>query len=95
MRLLGKQHIEDFVSRYPQSRSALTRWKKIIEETTFKNLAQLKQAFNAVDLVGEYTVFNIKGNHIRTITIIEYGISQVLITDVLTHSEYDRAKWKK
>ncbi len=95
MRLLGKNLIEEFIDKYPQSKNALLRWKTLIEQNNFKHYVGLKKTFPSADLVNEYTVFNVGGNKIRTITLIEYGIQQVLITGILTHREYDAEKWKR
>jgi len=49
---------------------------------------------NKVDIVGEQVVFDVGGNKVRAITKIQYGSSIILITHILTHSEYDKEKWK-
>ena len=41
------------------------------------------------------TVFNVKGNHIRIIALIDHTRKTMLVTHVLTHREYDADKWKK
>ena len=94
MRLLGIQHIDKFIKKHPKTKSALLRWKKIIESGQFKNFVELRKTLPTADQVSNKTVFNVGGNKVRTITLIEYGIAQVIITDVLTHAEYDRDKWK-
>ncbi len=94
MRLLGTHHIDEFAKKHPEARSALRRWQKIIEGSEFKNFVDLRKTFPSADQVESKTVFNVGGNKIRTITLIEYGIAQIIITHILTHSEYDRGKWK-
>jgi mRNA interferase HigB len=39
-------------------------------------------------------VFNIAGNKFRLITAIHINTGTVYIRDVLTHSEYDKGRWK-
>ena len=41
------------------------------------------------------TVFNIGGNKYRLITRIRYDYQLLNIRGVLTHSEYDKQKWKE
>jgi mRNA interferase HigB len=40
------------------------------------------------------TVFNIKGNDYRLITVVDFPGATVIIRDVLTHAEYDKNAWK-
>ncbi len=94
MRLIGINRIKDFIKKHLNNSSGLMRWQKIIESSEFKNFSELRKTFPHADQVEGKTVFNVGGNKVRTITIIEYGISQMLILDVLTHPEYDRGKWK-
>jgi len=56
---------------------------------------ELRKTFPSADYVEGKTVFNVGGNKVRTITLIEYGIMQVIVTEVLTHKEYDQGKWKE
>jgi mRNA interferase HigB len=94
MRLLGTDLLNDFIKKYSQSKSALRRWQKIIEESDYRSFNELKKTFPSADYVEGKTVFDVGGNKIRTITVIQYGIRQVIITHVLTHAEYDKGKWK-
>jgi mRNA interferase HigB len=74
------------------SRKALDRWAKLIESQDFKSPLRL---FGVnVDFVGSKTVFDVGGNKVRTITVVEFGIKLVIVTDVLDHREYDKNKWK-
>ena len=46
-------------------------------------------------MVGEFTVFNIKGNDYRLTAYVNYQFGEVLIKEILTHKEYDKGKWKQ
>ncbi|MBI2337235.1 MAG: type II toxin-antitoxin system HigB family toxin [Deltaproteobacteria bacterium] len=63
-------------------------------DSNFRNFVELRKTFPHADYIKGKTVFNIGGNKVRTITMIEYGISTLIITHVLIHAEYDRGKWK-
>lgn len=58
------------------------------------NLMELRQTFQAADSVGNFTVFNIRGNHYRLIALIDYERHEVYVRHILTHPEYDTDKWK-
>jgi len=94
MRLVGTNLIDEFIKAYPDARSALKRWQKLVMETDFKNIADVRKTFPTADAVGGKTVFNVGGNKVRAITEIQYGITLVIITHLLTHADYDRGKWK-
>lgn len=95
VQLLGKNIIDDFKKKHATSRKALDRWIKLIEAADFKNPQDIKQLFGGnVDFVSGQTVFDVGGNKIRAITKIAFGVRVVLVTDVLTHTEYDKNKWK-
>jgi len=44
--------------------------------------------------VDKFTVFNIKRNDYRLITVIHYNRFKVYIRAVLTHGDYDKDRWK-
>src|ERR1039457_6664039 len=47
------------------------------------------------DFVDPYTIFNIKGNSYRLVVKIEYRWQIIFVKQLLTHTEYNRGKWKK
>jgi len=66
----------------------------VIEKNRFDHWAELKRAFNAIDKVGELTVFDIGGNKYRLIAYIRFEKQIVYIKAVLTHRDYDKGAWK-
>ena len=50
---------------------------------------ELSQVYPSADLVGWYTVFNIKGNKYRLIARIVYRSQTLFVVKILTHEEYD------
>ena len=54
----------------------------------------VRRMFPSADAVGEFTVFNIKGNSYRLITEINYRTGRVFLRHVLTHAEYAKEGWK-
>ena len=96
MHLLGKNIIDEFKRKPATSRKALDRWIKLIEAAEFRNPQDIKQLFGGnVDFVGGQTIFDVGVYKIRAITKIAFGVKVVLVTDVLTHTEYDKNKWKE
>jgi len=52
----------------------------------------LKKAFNAIDKVDDFHVFDIGGNKYRVIAAIRFNRQMLFVRHVFTHKEYDR--WK-
>ena len=65
-----------------------------MESNDFRNFVDLRQAFNSVDYVKPYSVFNIAGNKYRLISVVNYDLASAVIKHVLTHSDYDKGKWR-
>jgi mRNA interferase HigB len=90
MHVVSEKALRLFWKKHPDAEPPLRAWLKITEKAEWKNLADVRQAFNSADVVGVYTVFNIKGNTYRLITAIHYNRHKVFIREVFTHAEYDR-----
>jgi mRNA interferase HigB len=50
--------------------------------------------YSKAEAVGNFTVFNIKGNTYRLIADINYIKQRIYIKYILTHAEYDKEQWK-
>ena len=94
MHVISRKALRLFWGQYPDSRNALSRWFKIMDQSVFDNLDSLRATFPSADKVGDLIVFNIAGNKYRLITSIHFNRGKVYIRNVLTHREYDRGAWK-
>lgn len=95
MRIIGTGAVYEFIHRYPDSQSSLRGWLQVMRVNSYKHFNELKQTFGSADYVKPYTVFNISGNKYRLISLINYPTTTVAVENVLTHSEYDKGKWRK
>ena len=95
MRIITKRRINEFIRKHPDSKNALYIWYKIISKSSYKNFNELRSTFPKADQVKNLTVFNIGGNKYRLIAAIHYNRSILYIRHILTHSEYDKDKWKE
>jgi mRNA interferase HigB len=94
MNTISLRKIREFVELHPDSKASLTAWYKTVKRARWRSLAAVRLVYPHADSVGNYTVFNIRGNHYRLIAEINYRYQQVLIRAILTHDEYDKDKWK-
>lgn len=72
----------------------LDAWYRIAKRARWRNLSNVPQVFPSADAVGQFTVFNIKGNMYRLITEINYRTGKIFLRHVLTHAEYSKEGWK-
>ena len=85
----------EFSLRHPDAEAALDVWYRIAKSAVWKNLMDVRRVYPHADAVGNWTVFNIRGNRYRLIAEIGYGTRIVFIRHILTHSEYGEDNWKK
>lgn len=74
--------------------SQIAAWYAVASKATWHNLSEVRQSFRHADIVGDKTVFNIKGNDYRLIVYIRYDLGIIYIKHLLTHTEYDKGQWK-
>lgn len=95
MHIISRKALREFWEAYPNSKTSLTRWYRIVYEAEFGSFVDLRQTFPSADMVGELTVFDIGGNNYRLITSIHFNRNKIYIRDVLTRAEYDKGDWKQ
>ena len=94
MHVISRKPLRQFWQKYPDSKTALARWFKIVQHTTFQSFNELRATFPSADKVGKSIVFNIGGNKYRLITVVHFNRGKVYVRHVLTHQEYDKEGWK-
>lgn len=95
MHVITRKRLNEFVKLHPDTKNALAQRYKLIKQNGFASLVELRELFPSADQVGKLTVFNIGGNKVRLIAAIHYNRKKVYIRAVLTHAEYDEARWKE
>jgi mRNA interferase HigB len=94
MHIISRKRLVQFATVHNDSEIALDTWYRAAKTAESQNLVELRESYPAADLVGIYTVFNIKGNHYRLIAEINYRSGTIFVRDILTHAEYDKERWK-
>ncbi len=95
MHVITRRRLNEFTEKFPEIENALARQYYAVKTNNFDNFAELREMFPAADQVGKLTVFNIGGNKIRLIAAIHYNRKKIYIRAILSHSEYDKSKWKE
>ena len=95
MHIIANKTIKDFIKRHPDAKTSLTAWYKIFRKVDFTSLTEIRYFFPSVDYVGGKYVFNISGNKYRLVAAIHLNRKKCFILAILTHTEYDRDRWKR
>lgn len=91
MRVITEEPLNDYIVRFPDTKTALQAWLKTVKKAQWCNFADVKKDFNSVDNVGnQHYVFNIRGNNHRLIVVIKFTIKWIYIRFIGTHTEYDK-----
>ena len=94
MHIVSRKKLLEFAEIHADAADVLDAWYRVAKSVEWVNLVNVRETYPAADLVGNFTVFNIKGNDYRLITCIVYATQRIYIKYVLTHAEYDKDKWK-
>ena len=93
--MISIKRIREFIDEHPDSEGSLLAWHDAVKAAEWTHPSHLNRVFPSADVVGDRTVFNIKGNRYRLIARVNYRSRLVFVLFILTHSEYDKEKWKK
>ncbi|MGB8698452.1 MAG: type II toxin-antitoxin system HigB family toxin [Thermosynechococcaceae cyanobacterium] len=94
MHIISYKRLWEFSACHADSRDALDNWFKVMSRSSWANLVEVQSVFPKAEAVGNFTVFNIKGNKYRLLVSIDYAKQLIYIKHVLTHAEYDKERWK-
>jgi len=94
MRVIARPALRAFANAHPDAASWLDGWWTTTRNASWQHLGDVRRTYNATDVFGCCTIFDVRGNHYRLITHIDYACQLVFVRAVLTHAEYDRGAWK-
>jgi mRNA interferase HigB len=77
MNVINKKTLGGYAARYADASEPLASWRKIFEKTDFADINAIRAVLPTADFADPYTIFNIKGNNYRLITVIHYRYKRV------------------
>jgi mRNA interferase HigB len=95
MHLISPTRLRDKASAFPDVSQQIEAWIVSVAQERWRNLENVRTTFRDAEAVGNFTVFNIKGNKYRLIVGIDYEDGTIYFKYLLTHAEYDKDKWKR
>ncbi|MEM9538932.1 MAG: type II toxin-antitoxin system HigB family toxin [Cyanobacteria bacterium P01_E01_bin.42] len=94
MHVISRKKLREFCRKHANSCESLDDWYKTACQASWTNLIEVQEIYPQAEAVGDFTVFNIKGNQYRLIASINYIKQVIYLKYVLTHAEYDKENWK-
>jgi mRNA interferase HigB len=85
MHLIAIRNLRSDSARYPDTQTVIEEWYKVVKTVSWQNLEEVKQIYRDTEAVGNFTVFNIKGNKYRLIVDINYVNQTIYYKYFLTH----------
>lgn len=92
--MITQKRIWEAKARWPRAAPALDVWYRLAKAMAPSDFSSLKATFPATDKVGPFHVFDIGGNKLRLIAIVDYRYGKIFIRHILDHSEYAAGQWK-
>jgi len=94
MHVISRKILREFCEVHADACDALYDWYRVASKAEWKNLIEVEAIYPKAEAVGNFTVFNIKGNNYRLVVDLVYETQRIYIKYVLTHAEYDKDRWK-
>ena len=93
--VISYKAIRSFTAERPDSTAPLDNWYRVASGARWESLSEIRKTFASADWVAPYVVFNIAGNKYRLIAEVNFPSQTLFIRHILTHTEYDKGKWKQ
>lgn len=94
MRIISRRRLREYWAAHTDAEDPLKTCFATAKRAHWRSLVEIQRTYSTAEAVDDYTVFNIKGNSYRLIAKIEYRLQIIFVKEVLTHSKYDKDKWK-
>jgi mRNA interferase HigB len=101
--VISRKKLREFYEAKPERHrhaDSFEGWFKLARQARWWNFQDTRALFGQTDVTNDTasgrtaTIFDIGGNKYRIIALIDYMRQTVLITHVMDHKEYDKARWK-
>jgi mRNA interferase HigB len=91
---IGKNLRKEASGSYPDVDEVVKSFYKKVEKSAWQNLLDVQKDYRDAEAVGNFTVFNLKGNKYRLILDIDYEEQVACFKYFLTYADYSKDNWK-
>ena len=94
MHLIAISKLRADAATYPDVSMQVEAWYSTVKNASWQSLEDVRVIYRDAEAVGNFTVFNLKGNAYRLIVGIDYEDGTIYYKYFLTHADYDKDQWK-
>ena len=94
MHLISIRSLRIDANQFPDVKKQVEDWYATVKKAEWNNLEDVRLIYRDAEAVGNFTVFNIKGNAYRLIVGRDYENQVIYYKYFITHAQYDKDKWK-
>jgi mRNA interferase HigB len=94
MQIIGRDKVEAAYKKHSGWKASLTKWLAVVADAVWNNFMDVRQTYVSASQVGNYVIFNIANNEARLESIVNYVNKRVIMTNVITHKDYDKKVYK-
>ena len=80
MRVISRKILRDYCQSHSSACDALFNWYRVASKAQWQNLAEVQTTYKTAEAVGNFTVFNIKGNRYRLVVDIIYEHQRIYLS---------------
>lgn len=73
MVVVTRRHLQEAMRQYPDAANDLRAWLAVAQGARWKSMVDVVATFKDADEVDGYTIFNIRHNRYRLVTVIHYS----------------------
>ena len=100
MRLIESKAVAKALKKHREATRWVSQWRQAVGVAEWDSIGDVRKSYPSADGVKNkfavvITVFNVKGNEYRLLTVIHYPTHTVYEVDLLSHEEYDLENWKE
>lgn len=95
MQIIGRDILASFTRKHTNVAGALDVWADRVKRAIWKTPHDIRGLFRSADfLTGNRVIFNIKGNHYRLVTLVDFTRGRVAVEWIGTHAEYSKQTFR-
>ncbi len=94
MHLISIRNLRRDTAQFADVKKQIDEWYATVKKADWQNLEDIRRIYRDAEAVGNFTVFNIKGNNYRLIVGVDYENQVIYYKYFLTHSQYNKENWK-
>ena len=101
--VLNTPALDRFARKHRDAAKPLADWLDTVSRADWQSIADVRRVYPTADGVSVkvagggvvvVTVFNIRGNNYRLLSVMNFATRLCRVADVLTHAEYSAERWK-